>query len=203
MSLLEAHDNLGSPRVVENERQRIRAAAPASTPSLPLIRAARRVLGRKEPGGPRFCLWRPLRPRAVRVDVPGSAAGRAHTGHHNSCNNTNLDERTVALPRIYSSAWPRGLGRARRVYNNTRPDGVYRIVRPRLPGVGPRRRRAGHGVAHNNLTILVRRRPLGPVINQRLAGPRVRLPDGRLRQSDLLGELVHDVGLLSASNRLP
>ena len=60
----------GSPR-------RASIASSASTPSLPLIRAARRVVGRKEPGGPRFCLWRPLRPRAVRVDVPGSAAGRA------------------------------------------------------------------------------------------------------------------------------
>ena len=44
-------------------------------------------------------------------------------------------------------------------------------------------------MAHNNLTFLIRRRPLGPVINQRFAGPRIRLADGRLRQRDLLGEL--------------
>ena len=176
MSLLAAHDNLGSPRV--DERRRIRAAAPATMPSPPPIRAARRVLGREEPGGPRVRLRRPLRPRAVRADLRGRTAGRAHTRHHNSRNNTNLDERAVALLRIYSSARPRGVGRARRVSRHTRINRLNGGLRPRLASDGPRRRRAGHGVAHNNLTLLESRRPLRAIVHKRFTRSGIRLPDG-------------------------
>ena len=177
MSLLAAHDNLGSPRV--DERQRVRAAAPASTPSLPRTdrtTARRRVLGREEPGGPRVRLRRVVRTRAVRADVPGSTTGRAHTRHHNSRNNTNLDEWTVALLRIYTGTGPRGLGRARRVPSNTRINRLNGGLRPRVPSYRKNSRRAGDRVAHNNLTLLESRRPLGPVINQRFTSPRIRFP---------------------------
>ena len=148
----------------------------------PTVTPTATVLGRKEPGGPRVCLRRPLRPRASASTFlaapPDELTGAS----------------VVAPTPIWTSGrWPfaRGIPVPRLAASGSSPSlqrraqGVYRIVRPRLPGVGPRRQRAGpgpHNRAHAEYVVAARSRNKP---RRRSAGPSCRR---RPSQRDLLGE---------------
>ena len=108
---------------------------------------------------PRVRLRRPLRPRAVRVDVHSSTAGRAYRPSHQSQQHQS-GRRPVAVLGFIPVLRPRGVGRARRIYNDA-PTASTVIASPRVLR-GPRRRRAWRRVAHTQCPR--RRRPLRAVI---------------------------------------